>query len=156
MAEGGKKFPLAIVAGLVVVGLLLAGGISYFIANKIVAEKSTVETKKTEPGEFVKIGDPKEGLVLNVGGAGSGRFIKVGIILEVKPEKNAPPKEGKNLSPEEVKMTDTVISVLRSQKIEDFDPSKQEKLKDLIKGAVNESLGGDRVYNVFITNFVIQ
>lgn len=157
MAEGEKKkFPLVMIIGLIVVGLLLAGGISYFIANKIVADKSSAATHKTEPGEFVKIGDAKDGLVLNIGGPNSSHFVKIGLVLEVKPDKNAPPKEGKNLSPDEIKMTDTVIAVLRAQKLEDFDPNKQEALKDQIKQEVNKALGADRVYNVYITSFVIQ
>ncbi len=158
MAEGEKKFPLVMVIGLIVVGLLLAGGISYFISTKIVADKASVEDKKKshEPGDFIKLGDAKDGLILNLNGGGSGRFLKVGIILELKPDKNAPPREGKNLSPEEIKITDTVVSLLRSQKIEDFDPAKQDKLKDLIKSEVNKTLGDDRVYDVYITNFVLQ
>lgn len=158
MAEGEKKFPLVMIISFIVVGLLLAGGVSYFISTKIVADKTTVvEDKKThEPGEFIKLGDPKDGLILNLNGGGSSRFLKVGIILEIKPDKKAPPKDGKNLSPEEIKITDTVVTLLRSQKIEDFDPTKQDKLKELIKSEVNKTLGEDRVYNVYITNFVLQ
>lgn len=156
MAEGTKKFPLVMIISCIVVGLLLAGGVSYFIATKIVANKATVEDKKThEPGEFIKLGDPKDGLILNLNGA-SGRFLKVGIILEIRPKKDAPAQDTKAISPEETKITDTVVALLRSQKIEDFDPSKQDKLKDLIKSEVNKTLGEDRVYDVYITNFVLQ
>lgn len=159
MAEGQKKFSLAMIIGIVVVGLLLAGGISYFIATKIVAEKVTTEDKKAgaahEPGEFVKLGDAKDGLIVNMGGS-SGRYLKIGIILELKPDKKAAPKEGKNLSPDEIKVTDSVVYVLRSQKIEDFDPTQQDKLKDLIKSEVNRVLGEQRVYDVYITNLVLQ
>jgi flagellar FliL protein len=157
MAEGKKKFPLVMIISFVVIGLLLAGGVSYFISTKIVAGKAAVEDKQThEPGDFIKLGDPKDGLILNLNGGGSGRFLKVGIILEIKPNPKAPPKEGKNLSPEEIKITDTVVTLLRSQKIEDFDPTKQDKLKELIKSEVNKTLGEDRVYDVYITNFVLQ
>ena len=37
--KSGKKFPMMLVAGMIVFGLLLAGGISYFIATKIVADR---------------------------------------------------------------------------------------------------------------------
>lgn len=159
MAEGEKKFSLVMIIGLIVAGLIVAGGISYFIATKIVADKTTTEDKKLpthEPGEFIKLGDAKDGLILNLNGGGTGRFLKVGIILEIKPDKKAAPKEGKNLSPEEIKITDTVVTLLRSQKIDDFDPTKQDKLKESIKSEVNKTLGEDRVYDVYITNFVLQ
>ena len=59
-------------------------------------------------------------------------------------------------SPEEIKILDTVVSLLRSQKIEDFDPAKQEQLKELIKTEINKAFGEEKVYEVYITNFVLQ
>lgn len=154
MAEGEKKFPMMLVVGMVVFGLLLAGGISYFIATKIVADKTTAAAQR-EPGVFMRIGE-KDGLVLNIGGVNSGRYLKIGIILELKPDKKAAPKEGKTPSADEVKILDTVVHVLRAQKIEDFDPAKQGSLKELIKSEVNKALGEEKVYEVYITNFVLQ
>lgn len=157
MAEEGKKFPVVLIIVMVVFGLLLASGISYFVATKIVSERSVVDKKYAhEPGTFIRLGDSKDGLILNIGGVNSGRFLKIGIILEIRPDKNAPPKEGKSASPEEIKIQDTVVYVLRSQKIEDFDPAKQDQLKELIKNEVNKAIGDDRVYEVYITNFVLQ
>jgi flagellar FliL protein len=160
VAEGEKsekKFPLMLIVGMVVFGLVLAGGISYFIATKIVADKSgAVQMARHEPGHMVKMGDAKDGVVVNVGGVNSGRFLKMGLILEVRPDKNAAAAEGKGVSPDEIKMQDVVLHVLRSQKVEDFDPAKQEQLKEMIKSEVNKALGSDRIYDVYITNFVLQ
>ena len=154
--EKKKKIPMMLIVVMIVVGLALAGGISYFIASKIVADKSGTKVEQREPGTFVKLGDPKDGqLVVNIGGPTSGRYLKIGIVLEMKPQKEE--KKDKNaLSPQEVKVQDTVLYVLRSQKVEDFDPSKQENLKELIKREVNKSLGEERVYEVYITNFILQ
>ncbi|MCE5284780.1 MAG: flagellar basal body-associated FliL family protein [Pelosinus sp.] len=154
-----KKFPLMLIVGMVVFGLVLAGGISYFIATKIVADKGNggaVQTTKHDPGQMIKMGDAKDGLVINVGGVNSGRFLKMGLILEVRPDKNAAPAEGKGASPDEIKMQDVVLHVLRAQKVEDFDPAKQEQLKEMIKSEVNKALGSDRIYDVYITSFVLQ
>jgi len=158
MAEGEKKFPILLIVGIVVVALALAGGISYFIAMRIVGEKpgEKQQVVKREPGTFVAVGDAKDGLIINVGGTGSGRYLKIGVILELKPDKNAKPKEGKNLTPEEIKIQDTVVYVLRSMKLEDFAPHKQEQLKELIKNEVNKALGDEKVYDVYITHFVLQ
>ena len=157
MADGEKKFPLILIVGMIVFGLVLAGGVSYFISTKIVADKvSHNGTAQHEPGVFIKLGDAKEGLILNIGGVNSGRYLKIGIIVELKPDKKEAVKEGKLPSPTEIRVLDTVVQLLRSQKIEDFDPSKQEQLKEVIKNEVNKSLGEERVYEVYITNFVLQ
>lgn len=161
MAEDEKKSSMMKIVALVVMGLLLAGGISYYIANKIVADKAEGKSadNKTvahEPGVFIRLGDAKDGLIVNVGGVNGGHYLKIGIIIEVKPVKNAEPVQAKMPSPDEIKILDTVVALLRAQKIEDFDPVKQEQLKELIKTEVNKALGSERVYNVYITNFVLQ
>lgn len=157
MADGEKKFPMMMIVGMIVFGLLLAGGISYFIATKIVADKVVdKKTSQREPGTFVKLGDAKDGLIINIGGTNSGRYLKIGLIVELKPDRKVTTANGKMPSPEEVKLADTAVYVLRSQKIEDFDPLKQEQLKELLKNEINKAFGDDRVYDVYITNFVLQ
>lgn len=148
----GKKSVLMIVV-LIVIGLMAAGGVSYYIATKVLSEKSEGKASR-EPGVMVKVGDAKEGLIVNIGGVNSGRYLKIGLTLEMKPSKKK--EEGKSGSPEEIKIQDTILYILRSQKIEDFDSSKQDRLKELIKTEVNKALGEDAVYDVYITNFVLQ
>ena len=104
----------------------------------------------------MKLGDMKDGLIINIGGLNSGRYLKIGMILELKPDKKAAAATGKLPSPDEIKILDTAVSVLRAQKIEDFDPLKQEQLKELIKNEVNKMFGEEKVYEVYITNFVLQ
>lgn len=55
--EKKKKIPLMLIVVMIVVGLALAGGISYFIASKIVADKAGTKVEQREPGTFVKLGD---------------------------------------------------------------------------------------------------
>jgi len=155
MSDGEKRFPMMMIVGMVVLGLVLAGGISYYIATNIVAEKSDKKVQR-EPGTFIKLGDAKEGLILNIGGVNTGRYLKIGIIVELKPDKKAVAKEGKLPSPEEIKILDTAIQVLRAQKIEDYEAQKHEQLKELLKNEINKTLGEDKVYQVYITNFVLQ
>ena len=155
--EKPKKMSMMVMIILIVVGLILAGGISYLIATRVVADKTTdKKISQREPGQFIKLGDAKEGLILNIGGVNSGRYLKIGLIVELKPDKNAAPKEGKLPSPEEIRILDTAVYVLRSQKIEDFDPTKQDQLKEMLKNEINKTLGEDRVYDIYITNFVLQ
>ena len=157
-AEGKKKSPIIIIAVLVVVGLVLAAGISYFVATKILSNSVAEEgaPRYHDPGVFIKLGDAKEGLLVNVGGIKGGRFLKVGIVLEMNPGKQDNIKEGKLNPVAETKMLDTVLQILRSEPLDGFDAQKQEALKDKIKVEVNHTLGEGSVYNVYITSFVLQ
>ena len=152
--QPAKKFPMLMVVGLVVAGLFLAGAVSYFIATKVMADSAT-KIEKRDPGIFLKLGD-KDGMIVNVGGVKSGRFLKVGVVLEMRAPKSEKAEEGKLSSVTETKLLDSVLQLLRSQKIEDFDPVKQEELKTQIKNEANKVLGEDCVYEVYITSFVLQ
>lgn len=157
MAEEGKKrFSMVLIILLVIAGLALAGGISYYIATRIVNDQGGSKAVQRGPSALIKLGDPKEGLIVNIGGVSSGRYLKISIILEVKHDKKQQEAAGKTQSPEEVKMLDTVIHTLRSQKTDEFEPAKQDKLKELLKQEVNKALGEERVYDVYITNLVVQ
>ena len=49
-----------------------------------------------------------------------------------------------------------MLHVLRSQSIADYDPQKQDRLKELIKQEVNRVVGRDIVMEVYITNILLQ
>ena len=86
--EKKKKSPIILVAVLVLLGLVLAGGISFFITTKMMAETATESVNEHhDPGKFIKLGDAKEGILVNVGGQKAGKFLKAGIVLEMNPGK---------------------------------------------------------------------
>ena len=149
-----KKKPIFIyvAVGLVLV-LALAGGTAYYVVTNYMGSGKAAAPR--EPGVLMKLGDPKEGFIVNIGTATSGRYLKIGVILELKPDKNAKPA-GKTLSPEEIRIQDAVLHVLRSQSVADFDPQKQERLKELIKQEVNRVVGREAVMEVYITNILLQ
>jgi len=155
--EKKKKSPIIMVAILVVVGLVLAGGISYFVTTKLMTDSASAgETKRHDPGVFVKLGDAKDGMIVNVGGIRGGKFLKVGIVLEVNPAKKTVIVEGKLVPEAETKILDTTLQILRSVKIDDFDASKQDALKGKLKDDLNKTLGEGSVYDVYITSFILQ
>lgn len=154
-SSGKKPVFLYVTIGLILV-LALAGGTAYYVVTKYMAVGGKGQQVQREPGFMMKLGDPKEGFIVNIGNVGGGRYLKIGIILELKPDKKFTAKEGKGLSPEEIKIQDAVLYVLRSQKAEDFDPTRQERLKDTIKQEVTKVLGPDMVYDVYITNLLLQ
>ena len=155
IVETPKKKPLLIyiVIGLVVV-LTLAGGTAYFVSTRhLFGDAKTVQR---EPGFMMKLGDAQEGIIVNIGTPSSGRYLKIGIILELKPDKKTQSQAGKTMTPEEIKINDAVLHVLRSQRVDDFDPQKQDRLKEMIRQEVDRVMGREVVYDVYITNILLQ
>jgi flagellar protein FliL len=151
VAPAKKPIFIYVAVGLVLV-LALAGGTAYYVVTNYMGGGKAAAPR--EPGVLMKMGDPKEGIIVNLGSTTGGRYLKIGVILELKPEKKA--AASKTISPEEVKIQDTVLHVLRSQRASDFDPNKQDQLKELIKQEVNKVLGREAVYEVYITNMLLQ
>ena len=152
VASAKKPIFIYVAVGLVLV-LALAGGTAYYVVTNYMGGAKTAVTR--EPGFLMKLGDPKEGFIVNIGSATSGRYLKIGVILELKPDKKLQ-AAGKTMSPEEIRIQDAVLHVLRSQRVEDYDPQKQDRLKELIKQEVNKVLGRESVYEVYITNILLQ
>ena len=158
--EPKKKSPIVLVAVLVVVGLLLATGIAFFV-SKMAVESATAESgdsgRHSDPGVFIKLGDAKEGILVNVGGPRSSKYLKAGVVLEMNPGKKDNITEAGALQPEaETKILDITMQFLRSTKVEDFDATKQDDLKKQLKDLLNSQLGAGSVYDVYITSFLLQ
>ena len=159
-AAKAKKFPpLVIIVVLILFGLILSGGIAFFITTQMMGGGNAAggaEVKHHDPGVFVKLGDPKEGMIVNVGGIKASRFLKVGIVMELNPEKEEVVKEGKLVPMAETKIMDSTLQILRTIKIEELDANKQDDLKAKIKSEVNKALGEGSVFDVYITSFMLQ
>lgn len=161
-AEPKKKSPIILIAVLVIVGLALAAGISIFVTTKIMAdanvESDDGESRHHDAGVFIKLGDAKEGMLVNVGGPRANKYLKAGIVLEMNPgKKSVMNEETHALQPDaEVKINDLVTQFLRATKLEDFDATKQDELKKQLKDALNAELGSGAVYDVYITSFLLQ
>lgn len=156
-----KKSPIILIVVLVVVGLVLAVGISTFVMKQMMesaaSEEDFDENRPHDSGIFLKLGDPKEGILVNVGGARSGKFLKANIILEVNPSKKSViNEETQTFNPEaEIKVMDITTQFLRALPIEDFDAQKQSELKKSLKDALNAELGNGAVYDIYITSFML-
>lgn len=156
--EKKKKSPVILIVVLVLVGLVLAGGISFFITTKMMANNASDSVSEHhDPGTFIKLGDAKEGVMVNVGGQKSGKFLKAGIVLEMNPgKKDNLTEEGKLQPMAETKILDTTMQILRSAKLDEFDATKQDDLKKKLKDELNSKLGAGSVYDVYITSFLLQ
>ena len=166
-AKSARKKKIALIIVLVIVGLALAAGISLLVVTKVVgdlpvgggsAEEESSGPRYHDSGIFVKLGDPKEGILVNVGGPRSGKYLKASIIVEYNPGKQSVINEETHaLQPDaEVKVNDVATQFLRATKLEDFDADKQDEFKKQLKDALNAALGGGSVYDVYITSFLLQ
>ena len=156
-----KKSPIILIVVLVIVGLVLAVGISTFVMKQMMAdanEEDFDENKHHDPGIFLKLGDPKEGILVNVGGPRAGKYLKAGIVLEMNPsKKSVVNEETKSFNPDaEIRIMDITTQFLRSIPIEDFDAQKQAELKKQLKESLNAELGNGAVYDIYITSFLLQ
>ncbi len=162
-ASQSKKTIILIVM-LVIVGLALAAGISLFVVTKVMGDipaggsEEGGDVRYHDAGVFVKLGDPKEGVLVNIGGPRSGKYLKASIIVEFNPAKKSVINEETNtLQPDaEVKVNDVATQFLRATSIEDFDADKQDEFKKQFKDALNAALGGGSVYDIYITSFLLQ
>lgn len=158
--EPGKKSPIVLIAVIVVVALVAAVGISYGITQYLMASNANdvggPSRLSHDPGVFIKLGDPKDGILVNVGGLKAGRFLKTSIVLEMNPGKKDNVAEGKLLAPAETKVMDVTLQTLRSLKVEELDAGKQDELKTTLRDSLNKALGEGSVYEVYITSFLMQ
>ena len=160
--EPKKKSPIILIVVLVIVGLALAAGISIFVTTKIMADATNNEDggepRYHDAGVFIKLGDPKEGVLVNVGGPRAGKYLKAGIVLEMNPGKKSVINEDtKALQPDaQVKIDDITTQFLRAVKLEDLDAGNQDELKKQLKDALNAELGSGAVYDIYITSFLLQ
>ena len=161
--EPKKKSPIILIVVLVIVGLALAAGISIFVTTKIMADATNNDGGEGEPryhdaGVFIKLGDPKEGVLVNVGGPRAGKYLKAGIVLEMNPgKKSVINEETLALQPDaQVKIDDITTQFLRAVKLEDLDAGNQDELKKQLKDALNAELGSGAVYDIYITSFLLQ
>jgi len=165
-AEPKKRSPIIFIVIGVVVALLLAAGISIFITTQLIAganqggggDDGGGDGRHHDAGIFLKLGDPKEGILVNVGGPRGGKFLKAGIVLEMNPGRSSViNEETKTFLPDaEIRIMDITMQFLRSTKVEDFAAEKQDELKKQLKDALNAELGSGSVYDIYITSFLLQ
>lgn len=159
-----KKSPLPMIIAIAVVGIALAGGISFFVASQMMGSggggggEEYGDIRNHNPGTFIKLGDAKEGIIVNVGGGRSSKFLKASIVLEMNPNKVdiINPETHALTDVANTKILDTTMQFLRASKVEDLDATKQDELKKRLVDLLNSELGSGSVYDIYITSFLLQ
>ena len=144
--------------------VLIIGGVGAFFALKspkggegveadAVQEEASTEANAEGEGEE-GAGEanlfPLETFIVNLQVKGS--FLKTDIQLEFASEEDM-----KSAEKEVPRLRDTIIQILSSKTASDILTSEgKEKLKDELRQSVNGLLGGEKVVEVYFTEFIIQ
>lgn len=143
--ETGKKSPLPLIMGAIIVLLVLALG-----AKTMMGSKKEEKSKKKEPAE-VGAEMPLDEFLVNLHGNGD-HYLKVTVALGLK----------KGLSEEEAKhhiapMRDAILTVLSAKSMKELNEAKdREALKEELKTKINESAPEEPVAKVYFTAFAMQ
>lgn len=145
---------------LIVVLLLLGGGGAgawFFFLQDMLMPPSDGEVKKTEKKESAPvtkagIGVPLTEFTTNLADPLGQRFIRINIEVEVADQNVATEMATMN-----ARIRDSILLLLSSKTYADVAGAENKIiLKSEITGRLNTILGSGKVYQVFITNMVIQ
>lgn len=145
---------------LIVVLLLLGGagaGAWFFFLKDMVmpseeSQSKSVEKKETVPVAATGIGVPLPEFTTNLADPLGQRFIRINIEVEV-----ADQKVTEEMTKLNARIRDSIILLLSSKTYADVAGAENKMLlKSEITSRLNNILGTGKVYQVFITNMVIQ
>jgi flagellar FliL protein len=146
-AAGGKKKPLPLIIGAVVLVLAILVGPKVLGGSKAEPEKAKKKKQKAEVGHSI----PLDEFLVNLNGSGD-HYLKTTIALGV-------PKE---FTEEKMKehtpaIRDTILTILSSKSIKELSiPKKREELKKEIMERINEAMDDEVVVKVYFTAFATQ
>jgi flagellar FliL protein len=107
--------------------------------------------------------------VVNLADPGGYRYLRVGLVLEFVPENPLwatleeeeqaaeEEKQREEISAQRAVIDDVAIGLLSDSAFSDiFSIAGKDALKEELRTAINERLGGEHVVNIYFTEFVIQ
>jgi flagellar basal body-associated protein FliL len=155
--DGAKGNLLKVIIIVLLVAMLVGGGIfaGYFVAAKMTPTTITkvVKTDKVLNPKSFSLG---EDFLVNIKSEKSSGFLKTKIYIgydgELKEHEDLPAE----LEEKKPMLRDSVNSILRSKKPEDFDGTKDEQLKKEIKDKINTLLTKGKVEDVYFYEIIVQ
>jgi flagellar protein FliL len=150
--DNSGKAPMAIIIAAVLVLCLGIGGFAIFKLKKSGGGKgkpAKVELKQWKLDEFL----------VNLVDRDENRYLKVNLVLEIKGDPPAAEggEGGSGGNPEEIKARDAIITVLTKKSYRSLiSEDGKTALKEELKQALNTSLDGLKVENIYFTSFAMQ
>jgi flagellar FliL protein len=144
---------------LIILLLLVAGGAAaawfFFLQDKImgpVAEQPRTETVAVAPSNPVGVNVPMPVFTTNLADPLGQRFIRMNLEVEVTDAKVA-----EEMARHNARIRDSILLLLSSKTYADIATTESKlMLKSEITDRLNTILGAGKVYQVFITDMVIQ
>ncbi|MGI5835592.1 MAG: flagellar basal body-associated FliL family protein [Chloroflexota bacterium] len=151
-------------------GIALIAGVSFYLGAATAPRQANAEVGQskqaiTAPGPMYTWKER----VVNLADSGSRRYLKAAISIEfidtelemqrASAEERQQKQEefNKQLAHQEPLIDDAIIALLSSKTTSDIaSPEGKAVLKQEIRESLNNILGGERVVNVYFTQFVIQ
>ncbi len=137
----------------IIIVMLLLGAVGGVAFMKFGVNKQGKASHGPEPTTTMQMGE----MVVNLADSKEPHYLKTKIVLEVKGTGGGGHGHGGGAEEASPKIRDAVIAVLSARTFgELLTPEGKTALKESIKKTVNESLGEERVTNVFFSDFAMQ
>ncbi|WP_165847641.1 flagellar basal body-associated FliL family protein [Ammonifex thiophilus] len=148
MAEKGKKSKLGLVLLLVLALAGLTGG-GVFLGVKLAGGKKPAQPPPPPPLKTVSL----DSIVVNLADGDTNHYLRVTVVLAVPAEE----KVAKEVEAKKVELRDLIIQFLRHKTFaEVMKPDYPTKLKEELKQKINAYLGGDKVKEIYFTEYLAQ
>jgi len=141
------KTSIALIAIVGIICLAAAGAVFVKYGNIVGASDGATKSALTQ----WKL----EEFLVNLGDREESRYLKVNLVLEIKGNVQAGGEGGSN--PEEIKARDAIIAVLTTKTYRNLlSDQGKASLKAELKSALNGTLDGVQVENIYFTSFAMQ
>ncbi|MGO0121704.1 flagellar basal body-associated FliL family protein [Desulfothermobacter acidiphilus] len=146
MADKAKKSKRGFILLLVVALLAVGGGV--FLGVKLVAGKKP-SPPPPPPLKAISL----DSIVVNLADHDTNHYLRVTVVLAVPAEE----KVAKEVEAKKVELRDLIIQFLRHKTFaEVMQPDYPSRLKDELREKFNAYLGGDKVKEVYFTEYLAQ
>jgi flagellar basal body-associated protein FliL len=146
---GGTLLKVGILAGLAAGAFALV----LFVLRPWFPPGASVASKEHKPAPKVGHVLSLDAVVVNIAQTEGRRYLKTAIQLEVPKEE----KVIKEIEGRKAQILDGLIAILTKKSLADLTgPDALDRLRNEMNERIGQDLGRDRVYRVFITEFVVQ
>ncbi|ACX53114.1 flagellar basal body-associated protein FliL [Ammonifex degensii KC4] len=148
MAEKGKKSKLVLILLLLLVLAGVSGG-GIFLGVKLAGGKKPAQPPPPPPLKTVSL----DSIVVNLADGDTNHYLRVTVVLAVPADE----KLAKEIEGKKFELRDLIIQLLRHKTFaEVMKPDYPTKLKEELKQKINAYLGGDKVKEIYFTEYLAQ